>query len=276
MSSRRRWESAVADSLQSCALTCRAWTPRSRHHLFHFLAMRCSSEQIDMLKNLLINHPALESRIKVLVIKPDERSIHGATLEEVPDAPGSLSHVPELRISKCYVTTTNAPKVERSLRQFTSITTLDLYAVALPSCDVLRRIISSFTAIRSLIMELPEWTLIRSSPPSPIDDTTNTQIRLRELHISGHSSWLRDDHSIAFFQWLAKSGIVDSLQQLQLKYLVMTTARSCEAVEMVVAAASRTLEKLYFAPGPDLDFFGCKHPYGPYLKVPPELISICA
>ncbi|KIP08084.1 hypothetical protein PHLGIDRAFT_391459 [Phlebiopsis gigantea 11061_1 CR5-6] len=254
MSGRRRWESKVANSLQSCSLTCRAWTPRSRYHLFHFIAMRCSNEHVEKLSTLLIQHPALESRIKVLVVKPDDHSIRGASLEEIPPVPGLLSQVPELRISTCYVAVMNAAKVEQSLCQFTSITTLNFYAVVLPSCDVLRRIILSFNALRSLIMELPEWSLIRTGPPSPIDSTCNTQIRLRELQITGQSGWLRDDHSIVFFQWLAKSGIVDSLQQLRLKYLVMTATRSCEAVRTVAAAASNTLEKLYIAPGPDLEF----------------------
>lgn len=65
------WDEAYLDRQRAFAafcLTCRAWLPRSRYHLFKHVLVR-SKEQVKQVSKLLSSIPALRTRVEVLEVR---------------------------------------------------------------------------------------------------------------------------------------------------------------------------------------------------------------
>ena len=239
---------ATVETLRACSLTCRAWTPRSQYHLFHFLTVQCSQKRVEKVVALLTRNPALESRIAVLVLKPARR-----TLNSIPPVLSkALPRVSEIRISQATVTLNSIYNIEAFLGSFAAITTLNLFACTFQSANDLRRVVAAMSNLRTLVIDRPEWRSTNPDPPHLI--SLPTGLRLREIFLSASAVWLEDARCSWFIHWLALSGAVQSLTMLVLIHAMIFNDGVLEAIRGVVEASAGALEELSWSPGTDLDY----------------------
>ncbi|KIP10661.1 hypothetical protein PHLGIDRAFT_208843 [Phlebiopsis gigantea 11061_1 CR5-6] len=247
------WENDALKTLRACSLTCRAWRLRSQYHLFRFLVVKCTQKHMKGIIALLDRHPALCSRIELLVIKP--RAVGDSLTDNIPPRiTQRLGSVPEIRLSSCYI----APgsRIDSYLQQFTAITTLNLFYVEFKTFEDMRRITMLFHNLTSLTINATKWRGYPDAQPSSI--VLPVKLRLRELYIAGSAKWMQDRRANALFEWLAQSGILSGLEILKLQNLMILTDASCASVRGVVEAALSTLTMVSFSPGPELDYTICE------------------
>ena len=246
-------------SLRACALTCRAWTARARIHMFRNLRILCALN-IDGntadLSSLLAANPALPLRVKVVIAKALPE--HYSTLHIVPFAlPQLLPRLEYLRLARGLFHP--APCIFPAMNRFTSVTKLSLDEVVFYSTHDLRRTIGSFRALQILELWDISWHIksfsVDMSPRSSY--CPQSAVRLKKLLIVVDRTWLLDRRSVPILEWLGKSGILSSLEVLSLCRMMILSSRMLAAVETAIQAAAISLEKVWLAIGPEIEFSKC-------------------
>ena len=247
------------NTLRACALTCKAWTPRTRLHLFRVLRVRCSPTadgNVEDFAALLINNPALRSFTHTIMAKavPDELS----TLHVVPiKLPRMMSSLERLRVEEGLFYP--APGMFPSLKLLTSVTIVSFHNVEFCSVHDLRRIIGALRGLKTLYLFDPKWqntTTLRGAlivqPSSP------TSVRLHQLQISADRTWLSDPRSAQFMQWLGCSRILSSVTTLFTELLMVLNEAMLDAMELMIEASSQTVEEVQLNFCHDVNFSRCK------------------
>lgn len=246
------WREGVFEALQACALTCRAWTPRSRVHLFRFLGVNCSRNNDKSLENfytLLDMHKPLQPYAEALLVKSGDG--HTNTIHTLPlRLPCILSRLGHLDISYGVLYSPRS-LFWGSMRQFKRVTELVLYKVAFYSVHDLRRTICSMKALQSVMISWPSWypthnTTLRA--PYPPVSTQWARLRL-----AASAEWMEDSRSECFVEWLARSGATGSLNEALFGNLMLLENRMLHDVESVIKTCTDSLKTLVFSWSPDLD-----------------------
>lgn len=252
------WYPEVRDTLRSCSLTCRAWTPRSQYHLFHTILVNCSTRgkrDVKHLVALLTKHRALHTNVRILVVRAGKSN--KPTLNELPNGLAPLlPQLSTLRFSHLYLKPAPGETFTISLRQFTSVTTLDLHNVVINSLPCLQRTISAMTGLKTLAFAFATWN---GAAPGPVWQTTSeSPVRLQTLELRGHALWIRDNRTVQFFQWLILSRTASSLERITLHSSMILNDSMLAAVEMMAEGARASLKTLTLSFGPYVDFIRCK------------------
>ena len=246
-------------TLRACALTCRAWTPRTQLHMFRILCIRCSPNtrgDINNFRSLLARAPALTSLVTTVVAKASKGE--NSTLHTIPIIlPPLLARLTFLRLSGglFYPALRTFP----AMRRFTSVTKLSLFGVTFCSPQDLRRTVDSFKAL--LILEIVNiaWQPRPSSSPSSDIPTprfyyARSALQLKELSITSDRAWLVDPRSVQALEWLPRSSILSSLTALYLGSTMILDARLLAVVELALKASARSVEHVDLCFGPEVEF----------------------
>ncbi|KAI0925674.1 hypothetical protein AcV5_008350 [Taiwanofungus camphoratus] len=153
-------------TLSYCALTCRAWLPRSRYHLFHDVTIR-NSRQLYRFAKQLTASPHLDGLV-------DELSIvypHPRLLNVVPIMLArKLTKVNRLRIHGGLLEQLRLSRVDQKflmpLAEFASITQFELIDATFAKLTDFGRLICAFTNLSILTCMRVGWPQCRSKPPS--------------------------------------------------------------------------------------------------------------
>lgn len=253
------WVPGALKSLRACSLTCRAWTPRSRYHLFRFVSVSCSTrgkKNGERLVALLNKYRDLHSNVQTLVVRDGKNS--ESILKTLPAQLGALlPQLPTLRLYELSLEIPPGDAFEISLRQFASITTLDLYAVTVDSLRDLQLTVSTIHGLQKLVLADMRWrerSIIDSQIP-----VAPSHVRLQTLEVYGNNYWVWDSRTALFSEWLALSGIVASLKLAALNRLPITHDAMLLAVETMIQASDTSLETLELHFGPSVDFVRCEY-----------------
>ncbi|KIP10552.1 hypothetical protein PHLGIDRAFT_219187 [Phlebiopsis gigantea 11061_1 CR5-6] len=244
------WHYDTMETLQACSLTCRAWTPRSQLHLFRFLRVRCSEKQVRRVIALLDKNPALRSRIEVLVIRAPGFL---ATLKPIPlQLSAALPDVPELCISRSFIELAPSSLIATSMGTFTAVTVLALYHCYFGSRDDICRLLVALPRLHTLALDEPSWVLAQRYT-SVVLDPEPTTLRLKVLRMTTSAAWLRDGRGIGFFEWLARSGAISSLEFLVVNTMIISEA-TYDLVRGLVEASAKTVQQLSLTFSPEFDY----------------------
>ncbi|EED77586.1 predicted protein [Postia placenta Mad-698-R] len=144
-------------TLVACALTCRAWTPKSRRNLFYSLDFH-STKQLTRLSRLLKTRPNLVNLVKQLSVAPDAAHLNLASAFPFPLA-RKLTRVEHLRVLGI---SRNFPCLDPSftaaLHEFKSITRLEITRTIFPSLVVFGRLLFALPNLSVLICASVRWT----------------------------------------------------------------------------------------------------------------------
>ena len=250
----RRWQIGVLETLQACALTCSAWTPRSQLHLFRFLGVQCakdSKKNVDEFFTLLERNQALQSYVESLCFSAE---VDGTTLLHVLPlrATQLASEVKQLTLMKGTVCTPCASLFSICMRQFRAVTQLVLWDVAFRSVHDLRRVIDALHALDRLNMTRVTWQFART----PTTPTTypRTKTRLERLWFKSDAAWLKDEQTIYFIEWLARSGLVSCLRRADFHHAMFVSDKMVTAVQTLLQACAESVQEVILSLGPEVDF----------------------
>ena len=247
------WGTDALETLRACSLTCRGWRPRSQHHLFRFISVHCSTKGQKSAKHLvalLSKHPALQSHVETLIVR-DFTQRNPMFNKLSMGLANVLPHIRTLRLSGLIVYSASGKALQKSLRQFGAVKTLDLYGVAFYSLRHLQRVVCSFDELNILHASI-FW---RDST----DNVTHferpmTTARLKRLRISTNARGATDPRSVHFIEWLTLSGIVSSTEFIILNQMMILDDAMFAAVETMVESSKASLQTLSISFGPDVDF----------------------
>ena len=244
-------------TLRACSLVCTAWTPRTRLHLFRTLCVRSSSNSpgnIDDFAALLRRNPSLPALVTTVVAKP--RLDRPSGLHTVALAlPRLLPRLAHLRLSVGLFHP--PPAVFAALRGFACVTRLSLHAVMFYSVHDLRRTVAAFRALAVLDLWCIEW---HGEPAASVLGQADSAfcphspIRLEAVFVQVQRNWLVDRRAVRFTHWLARSGMLSSITNLCLEYLMVLDPAMLAAVALALAASAGSVKVARLSFGPDIQF----------------------
>lgn len=240
-------------TLRACALTCRAWRPRSQLHLFQILRVDCSPSSpggIDEITALLNGNSAIRLRIVALIAKG-----------ETAHLPSSL-HVIPLKLPKYTITVHELrmgsgrfypPRgIYPSMRQFKSVTKLTLSDITFHSLADLRQTVASFLAVKHFRLILPRWSDLDPSHRVPTSYPL-CKARLYDLQIVAERAWLIDSRSTYLVEWFSRSGLVSDLHVLHTHTMMILNTKMLAAVTSIIETAKNTLRAVSLDFGPEVE-----------------------
>ena len=139
-----------------------------------------------------------------------------------------------------------------AMRRFSSVHELSLFHVSLHTLADLRRTISSFTALRTLILLSPHW-LHADSHPLPASYFP-CRSRIWSLYLGVTHSWLHDNRSLFLVNWLGRSGITSCLRTLEMVQCTILDEPWLAAVEMLLNNCRDTITYTSIGFGPQVKF----------------------
>ena len=178
-------------ALRRCALVCRSWHIRSRHHLLRSLRIR-SVEQLDELCAYFRTHPALRPSVKSLSILPTRRENQCPELIWIPLV-SQLPSVQKLTIASeernSYREVTHRTSFHRTLltslrvvHHATSI--LCLYKIAFPNPSELVRLLAALPSLRCLRCEDLQITRMEEETVETALKRYNRRVHISDLYVS--------------------------------------------------------------------------------------------
>ena len=146
-------------SLRNCALTCRAWHPRSRYYLVSSIQVR-TRDDYDSLCEFFGQHHNLSRLVESLTVNPSSKEPHPRSLTEVALI-GLLRQLPNLRRYRLvheYIDTsalapyqaTFHPRTLIHLKTYLKAETLHLGPLKLSSFEELGRLVIALPRLRGL------------------------------------------------------------------------------------------------------------------------------
>ncbi|KAI0951073.1 hypothetical protein AcW1_008212 [Taiwanofungus camphoratus] len=175
------------ETLLACALTCRAWLPRSRYKLFYSVQFS-DLEQLGRFGRLISAQPCLGHLVKELSIGLDEFpfSARSKVYGSFPFVlAGKLAKVERLRIEGLYSPLVTVPPVDARthllLSEFSTITRLEINDIRFSNLVDLERLICSLVSLSELLCDVMDWT--RSGYSQNVSKKRVTAPKLRHLYV---------------------------------------------------------------------------------------------
>lgn len=249
------WPQGVLGTLRACSLTCRAWTPRSQFHIYRIVGISCSAcdnLNVESFVSLLDRHGALRTYITAVIGKAgldDNPTLHILPLK----LPRLLTHLRHLRLANGIFYPPPGAVFDVSMRQFSTVAELSLDRVTFHSVHDMRRIVSALRSLSKLELWFPSW---RTTPPTVVSSPSRSRMpaRLVKLCIHADSDWMWDYRSVYFVEWLANSGALTSLRQLNLGGMMICNEAMFRVVEIVLRVAKESLKYLGLSCSPEVHF----------------------
>lgn len=151
------WEHVIDElsihltTLWSCALVCKAWQARSRFHLISKVTLR-NKQQVYRLSRLLDEHPALQTRVQTVRLRPD--TLSGPMTHFMSFASMLAKKLPAVTslwlFHSKWMPNTAQNNTFIHLSNFSSLSALSLRGVTFASPLILARLICSFPNLSSL------------------------------------------------------------------------------------------------------------------------------
>ncbi|KAL1757877.1 hypothetical protein FB107DRAFT_272484 [Schizophyllum commune] len=188
--------------LFSCALVCRAWLPRARHHAFRTLHL--TPDNVDGFLALLAAPSGTLGRGRTRALHVRQNQTHGREplldkLLASPLIPDALAHVEQLTVLYANWTPRAA---EARFGAFARVTVLKLCLPGYPSVDDFVDFVCAHPALRELKLDMPRATRAGSGRVRPHDGVPSLE-KLTLEHVP-----------IPFMHALAKRVVTPSLRSL--------------------------------------------------------------
>ena len=254
------WDFGVHATLQACSLTCRAWRPRSQHHLMRDMAVRASItgfRSFDDMRALLEKIPRLQENMEELTVEGKDLSVprfHLVPLEIYIALPRISRLV--MRGGLVYMPTVFFVCMQR----FKDLTQLLLHETTFLSVHDFRRILESLRHLNTLAISFPKWLPHPRSRPPCTHPNRSSRIRLAILEINADAEWITDTRTVNFLDWLSISDSISEIQELRLSCIMLINDDIVAAVSRMLSAAqnSSTLQNVHLLFGPDVDLSPCE------------------
>lgn len=248
------WDADVLPTLQSCALVCRAWLLRCRHHLFRAVGIRCVSDgarTLDDFVALLDRHASLQPYVRVVSARAGPSAM--SKLHLVPhQLPGCLPELEHLHMEGGALYVPAQMALDAMMRRFATVGELSFGCLGFYSVHDLRRTVASLRRLRMLVISSPSWVTV--PPTRPLAARYRpSPVRLDVLSILSNAQWVSDPRSVYFVRWLTHSGVVSSLKELDLRHMIISKPTMLEAVTALLTASKTTLREIDISLGPDID-----------------------
>lgn len=249
---------AIIATLHACTVVCHAWNNRSRLYLFGTIRTRCypGSPYDDRCTAMFLDREHhLRARVHTILAEGDYMNMM-PVLNTVPlRLAAHLVGITRLRFEDAALSC--VPAFFPALRQFNNVVTLALVRLVVQSISDLRRTVTSFPALLSLVISFPEphkefttCVVPYSFPPC--------KARLKSLRIHAETAWLADPRSLYWLRWLSQSGICSDLKELYLGQMMLLEKLALVAVDDIVRASNDSLEELYLEFHPEIKIERCK------------------
>lgn len=211
------WSEDGGTSLLACALTCKAWLPRSLFHLYRGVTLYGDDRTRSMVEKLK-KTPHLVCLITTLRhIIPSDNNSHQDTCHLVPRYLAKLSQTPlNLQVVEI-LSAASSPRPQlgstthdtflRSYSIFRSVETLRLGGITFESFSYFARLVLCFPRLRHLTLHLVDFQKLNNYPPRI---ARGKQLQLRTLVIDR----IRKSCLYCFAWWLLKSHVLSSMQSL--------------------------------------------------------------
>ncbi|KAF9813680.1 hypothetical protein IEO21_05451 [Rhodonia placenta] len=219
-------------TLRACALTCRAWLPRSRYNMFHDVVLH-SMKQLGYFSGLVAAEPRFGALVKSLHVAPYRG--HGEAYATFPFVLGDkLSRLEHLSID---LRRDFYPCVHdnflASLSCFSTVTSLALRRVQFPSFHDFALLLAAFPKLAHLHCWQVGW--VRKSYDPRAFAHMDCRLRLSELTMRGV------DWSEEMVDWLLAYTSPAALVRVRVPLLLPLDV---EHVERLLLAAGHTLRHL--------------------------------
>jgi len=207
-------------ALCACALTCRAWLPRSRWNLYRCIYLAKGSTSESFVQTLR-KYPYLAPSVQQLELRvdrctPPNRSWHLFPLR--------MASLPLTQLNSVYMWTTKGyqdvdvgmnahPTFFMACSRFRSITELSLLNTSFPSFNILIQLVASLSLLRDLNLCI---VAVRKPPKNPVRVVVRpTTPRLRRLTYFG----ALDEKGVALplVQWLVGTSAARTLNSFKFK-----------------------------------------------------------
>ena len=248
------WNKDVYATLLACTLTCRAWVPRTRRHLFRFLGAKTTpndSRGLNALHDLLTQQVHLQQYVDALSLHSHgdaTRSIHLLPLK----TPRLLPRLQRLHYSYGEVDIPPGAGFDVHMRQFSHVTVLQLTNVSFSSVHDLRRTVSALRGLAVLSLHRPTWRKECNLSGPALYPSCRT--RLKELWISAfYTQSTKDGNMFYFLQWLVRSSAAESLHRANLWNMTITHNDLSIAVYALLQKNTKTLVSVSLAWSPRMD-----------------------
>ncbi|KIP08925.1 hypothetical protein PHLGIDRAFT_353654 [Phlebiopsis gigantea 11061_1 CR5-6] len=191
----RTWDYDVHATLGACALTCRAWRPRSQLHLMRVMSVRASNagtRSFADMRTLFQRIPRLQSDVESLSIDGEDLEVPRFHL--VPLVVYDI--LPRLPILTLCGGLIYMPTFFRvTMRRFVHLTHLRLHKATFASANDFRRMVESLRHLQNLALLLPEWVPYKLDRPCNGGPWPRSLIKLHNFEATAQARWITDTTS---------------------------------------------------------------------------------
>ncbi|KAI8982881.1 hypothetical protein BD414DRAFT_463930 [Trametes punicea] len=235
------------ESLRACSLTCKAWLPSSRYHLFRNVRLR-HADDVARFRTLLISAPGIAHCVRKLSFSAD---YDGATAEGSPQEDdawvnGAAELLPKLnRIDTLGLARVRWHALHQKTRSafadvFRTVRQLFLFEVSFDASRDVISFLSGFPALQELYFQAVSW---KHDSPAPFDDP-NTPHEFAEVG-SMHLSYLFLDPKSSptlVTEWLLKHPEEQRLRTIQLCWRELENTKAVGDLLQVSGASLESLQ----------------------------------
>lgn len=199
-------------SLLACALTGRAWLPRSRYYLFRVVDVSADSRRLDALA-LLAQSPSAFLLKLVQHLDIDAQQYTSSIQEVLQMFTGTILHAVRLTIRNVAYAGANEPReLFMRLPVFTSVTTLIVHSSMIKSFSLLCRLVSAFPHLSVLSLHRV-YVATLDQPTNPTDQSPIVcSIRLTMLSVFA----MQAQEMNHLLTWITESPITHPIRDLVL------------------------------------------------------------
>lgn len=242
------WDDPAA--LKACSLTCRAWVPSSRLHLFRTIRLQ-NAAHADSFQALLANAPVVARCVRRLTISADYKGVDqlGRAVEDDAWVSSVVSFVPKLQ----RVTTLGLsrlrwhalePETQAALMElFKTVRTLFLFEVRFKASKDVLDFLCAFPVLDELYFHGVSWEVESPAPLEPADKDSLSSVIKREQERMQLSYLFLDVRSSPTLvtEWLLNH---PSEQRLRTIQLCWREIENMKAVGDLLHASGASLERL--------------------------------
>ncbi|KAI0332589.1 hypothetical protein GY45DRAFT_1320789 [Cubamyces sp. BRFM 1775] len=234
------------ESLRACSLTCKAWLPSSRFHLFRNVRLR-HAEDVVRFRALLASAPGIAPCVRKLSLSAD---YGGATPEGSPQEDDAwvngaaallplLSHITTLGLARVRWHALNEETRAAFAGVFKNVRQLFLFEVSFEASRDVVAFLSGFPVLQELYFQAVSW---KHDSPSPFEnpDTLHEFAEAGSMHLSYLFLDPKSSPTLVT-EWLLKHPEEQRLRTIQLCWRELENTR---AVGDLLQASGASLESL--------------------------------
>ena len=171
------------DALRACSLTCQAWLPASRFHLFRNLRLR-NADDVSRFRALLVSAPSTAQCVRKLSLSADydgtspdgQAREDDGWVDETTDLLPLLTEVTTLALARVRWHSLSAETRAAFEHMSRSVRQLFLFEVSFAASRDVIAFLSAFPSLRDLYFHAVSW---KEDSPSPFDEQDASEVQSR-------------------------------------------------------------------------------------------------